>query len=71
MSSHLKSIPTKNEVIYLQSFYDTYLAPTQSSHLILTRAYFFLLSHNNDFFFFFFILRSDIVSYVNDVIKNS
>ena len=37
MSSHIKYMHTKKDVIYLQSFKDTYLAPTLLYHLILTR----------------------------------
>ena len=34
---HLKYTQTKNDVIYLQSFNDTYITPTLQYHLILTR----------------------------------
>ena len=37
MPSHVKYTQTKNDVIYLQSFDDTYLVLTLLFHLILTR----------------------------------
>ena len=36
MSSHIKYTQTKNDVIYLQHFNNTYITPTLSYHLILT-----------------------------------
>jgi len=36
MSSHVNYTPTKNYVIYLQSFNNTYLALTLLLHLMLT-----------------------------------
>ena len=35
--SHLKYTQTKNDVIYFQSFNDTYITPTLQYHLIVTR----------------------------------
>ena len=36
ITSHLKHTQTKNNVIYLQPFNNTYITPTMSYHLILT-----------------------------------
>jgi len=60
MSFHIKYTQTKNDVIYVQSFNDTYLALTLLFHLILTRisclqprkwGLYFILSDNDKYDF--------------------
>ena len=77
MSSHIKHTQTKNDVIYLQSFDDTYLTLTLLFHLILTRiswlkprkgSLHFLLSGNNNYNFYVKVGRCGFVDFVNDVI---
>ena len=60
MSFHVKYTQTKNDVIYFQSFNDTYLALTLLFHLILTRmswlqprkwGLYFILSDNDKYDF--------------------
>ena len=67
----------KNDVIYLQSFDDTYLALTLLSHLILTcisclqprkGGIYFILNDNDNYDFDVTVRHYGFVSFVNDVI---
>ena len=77
MSSSIKYTQTKNDVILLQSFVDTFLALTLLFHLILTRinwlkprkgSLHFILSGNNNYDFYVNIGRCGFIDFVNDVI---
>ena len=77
MISHVKYTWTKNDVIYLQSFDNTYLALTLLFHLILTRMNWlqprkgglhFILSDNGNNDFDDKVERCEFVGFVNDVI---
>ena len=77
MPSHVKYTETKNDVIYLQSFDDTYLALTLLFHLILTcmswlkprkGCLLFILSDNDNYDFDVKVKRCGFVIFVNDVI---
>ena len=77
MSSHIKHTKTKNNVIYLQSFDNTYLVLTLLFYLILTRmswlkprkgSLHFILSGNNNYDFYVKVGRCGFVNFVNDVI---
>ena len=73
----MSNTQTKNDVIYLQFFDDSYLALTLLSHLILTRmswlqprkgSLHFILSDNNYYDFDVKVRRCGFVGFVNDVI---
>ena len=77
MSFHVKYTQTKNDVIDLQSFDDTYLALTLLFHLILTHLSWLqlrkeglhlLLSNNGDYDFDIKVGRCEFMGFVNDVI---
>ena len=77
MISHVKYTWTKNDVIYLQSFDNTYLALTLLFHLILTRMNWlqprkgglhFILNDNINHNFDVKIGHCKFVGFVNDVI---
>ena len=77
MSSHVKYKQTKNDVIYLQYFDDTYLTLTLLFHLILTHMTWlqprkgglhFILSDNSNYDFDIKVERCEFVSFVNDMI---
>ena len=76
MLSHVKYTQTKNVVIYLQSFNNTYLALTLLFLFILTRMSWlqsrkgglhFILNDNNNYYFDVKIGCCGFVSFVNDV----
>ena len=78
MSFHVKYTQTKNDVIDLQSFDDTYLALTLLFHLILIRMSWlqprkrglhFILSDNGDYDFDVKVKHYGFVSFVNDMIN--
>ena len=77
MSFHVKYTQTKNDVIDLQSFDDTYLALTLLFHLILIRMSWlqprkrglhFILSDNGNYDFDIKVRCCGFVSFINDVI---
>ena len=77
MSFHIKYTQTKNDVIYLQSFDNTYLGLILLSHLILTRMNWlqrrkggihFILSDNGNYDFDVKVGYCGFVGFVNDVI---
>ena len=77
MPSLVKYTKTKNDVIYIQSFDDTYLALTLLFHLILTcmswlkprkGCLLFILSDNDNYDFDVKARRCEFVIFVNDVI---
>ena len=77
MSSNIKYTQTKNNVIFLQSFFDTFLALTLLFHLILTRiswleprkgSLHFILSGNNNYDFYVNVGRCGFIDFVNDMI---
>ena len=77
MPSHVKYTQTKNDVIYLQYFDETYLVRTLLFHLILTRINWlqpkkgglhFILSDNDNYDFDVKVGRCGFVGFVNDVI---
>ena len=76
MSSHVKYTQARNNVIYLQSFDDTYLALTFLSHQILTSMSWlqsrkgglqFILSDNSNYVFDIKVGHCKFVGFVNDV----
>ena len=78
MLSHVKYIQTKNDVIYLQSFNDTYLSLTLLFHLILTRISWlqlrkdglhFILNDNGNYYFDVKVGRCGFVGFINGVIN--
>ena len=78
MSSHVKYTQTKNDVIYLRTFNNTYLALILLFHLILTRmswlqprkrGLYFILSDNGKYNFDVKVGHCGFVSFVNDVIN--
>ena len=81
MSSHVKYIQTKNDVIYLQSFDDTYLVLTLLFHLILPclswlqlrkegfHFLHFILSDNGDYDFDVKVGCCEFVGFIYDVIN--
>ena len=78
MSSHVKYTQTRNDVVYLQFFGNTYLALTLLFHLILphlswlqprNEGLHFILSDNNDYDFDVKVKRCGFVSFVNDMIN--
>ena len=77
MPSHIKYTQTKNDVIYLQSFDDAYLALTLLSHLIQTHMSWlqprngglhFILNNNDNYNSDVKVGRCEFMSFVNDVI---
>ena len=73
----MSNTQTKNDVIYVQSFYDIYLVLTLLSHLILTHMSWlqsrkeglrFILNNNNNCDFDVEVGRYGFVGFVNDVI---
>ena len=82
MSSHVKYIQTKNDVIYLQSFDDTYLVLTLLFHLILPclswlqlrkegfHFLHFILSDNGDYDFDVKVGCCEFVGFIYDVINH-
>ena len=77
MSSHVKYTQTKNDVIYLQSFDDTYLTLTLLSHLILTHMSWlqlrkgglhFILNNNDNYDFDVKVRLCGFVCFVIDVV---
>ena len=77
MSSHVKYIHIKNDIIYLQSFNDTSLALILLFHLIITRiswlqpkqeSLHFILSNNNNYDFDIKVRLYGFVGFVNYVI---
>ena len=78
MPSHVKYTQTKNNVIYLQSFDNIYLALTLLFHLILTRMSWlqprkgglhFILNDNGIYNFDVKVGHCGFVGFVNDVIE--
>ena len=78
MSSHVKYTQTRNDVVYLQFFGNTYLTLTLLFHLILphlswlqprNEGLHFILSDNNDYDFDVKVKRCGFVSFVNDTIN--
>ena len=78
MSSHVKYTQSKNDVIYVQSFGDTYLTLTLLFYLILPRlsllqprneSLHFILSDNGNYNFDVKVGRCGFVGFVNDVIN--
>ena len=79
MSSHVKYTQSKNDVIYLQPFGDTYLTLTLLFYLILLRlsllqprkeGLHFILSDNNDYDFDVKVRRCKFVDFVDDAINH-
>ena len=82
MSSHVKYIQTKNDVIYFQSFDDTYLVLTLLFYLILPclswlqlrkeglHFLHFILSDNGDYDFDFKVGCCEFVGFIYDVINH-
>ena len=79
MPFHVKYIQTKNNVIYIQFFDDTYLVLTLMFHLILTRMSWlqprkedlhFILSDNGNYDFDVKVGDCGFVGFINDVIDN-
>ena len=77
MSSHVKYIQSKNDVIYLQPFGDTYLTLTLLFYLILpclsllqprNESLHFILSDNGDYDFDVKVGHCQFVGFVDDVI---
>ena len=75
MSSHVKYTLTKNDVIYLQSFDDTYQALTLLFHLnsyelvtIKERGLHFILSDNDNYNFDVKVERCGFMGFINNVI---
>ena len=77
MSFYVKYTQTKNDVIYVQSFDNTYFALTLLFHLILTCMSWlqprkgdlhFILSDNDNYDFDIKVGRYGFVSFINDVI---
>ena len=77
MPSHIKYIQTKNDVIYFQSFDDTYLTLTLLSCLILAHISWlqsrkgglhFVLNKNNNYNFDVKVTCCGFMGFVNDVI---
>ena len=77
MSFHVKYTQTKNDVIYLQSFDNTYLAITLLFYLILARMSWlqprkgglhFILSDNGNYDFDIKVRRCEFVGFINDLI---
>ena len=78
MSSHVKYTQSKNDVIYVQSFGDTYLTLTLLFYLILPRlsllqprneSLHFILSDNDDYDFDVKVGCCKFVGFVDDVIN--
>ena len=77
MSSHVKYTQTKNDVTYIQSFDDTYLALTLLFHLILTcmnwlqlrkEVLHFIFRDNGNYDFDIKVGLCGFVSFVNNII---
>ena len=77
MLSHVKYIQTKNDVVYLKCFNNTYLDLILLFHLILTHISWlqlrkgglhFILSDNSNYNFDVKVERCEFVGFVNDVI---
>ena len=78
MPSHVKYTQTKNDVIYLQYFDETYLVRTLLFHLIITRMSWlqlrketlhFILGVNSNYDFHIKARLCRFVGFVNDVIN--
>lgn len=78
MSSHVKYTQTRNDVVYLQFFGNTYLALTLLFHLILLHLSWlqprkeglhFILSDNGDYDFYVKVKCCGFMSFVNDMIN--
>ena len=79
MPFHVKYIQTKNNVIYIQFFDDTYLVLTLMFHLILTRMSWlqprkgdlhFIFSDNGNYDFDVKVGHCGFVGFINDGIDN-
>ena len=77
MPSHIEYTKTKNNVIYFQSFDNTYLSLTWLSHLIQTymswlqprkRGLHFILNNNDNYNFDIKVGRCGFMDFVNNVI---